>query len=907
MRATAENEGRSAAGINSEPIQRSALSRTAEPPPYYSCPATYESPPVLVRDNSTVNLKRSAPDSLCTLVRVTFAAPNDDEEEFVRQDQVGRNILAPAGRSYHSLPWERVAGPYRSSVHYDCGHDDEDDNREMLHVCQVTLPPLGSNQAFVLLTYNRTLSQRNTVARFLQQTTFGPTKEEVESWDYSAGDDAFATWTQEQMYTVPLTSHREFWRRRVRQRFDRAAPVGRPAHPCESNSRWREVAFTEWDVGSTVTMRPLVASANGVNAPYILYIDGQLRTIAPNFRFSEASYGIDISHGYEVCQMPQARVGGQLILRQPDGSCRDVYGGNMRVMLDDNVITTTPDIVVLDLPSFGGTNNSLTRDDERAGFIFARGIQDQIEKCDGIPISGSVAPVFGRVPSTIPGEAGAFLLHDPHLVLSDNSPDSPLSDGGGELSQATGGVMMCSNAPPSFLNAEGCQLSDEPMACTADDSNAPSIELTLNPETVVQLSKLSGRYIYVVDGLRVEVGDVLSPCVEGSMSRWMRTDKTQLLCGGDVVLASGTISVLSDLLSTSRDENSFLRDVHFPEDSERSCHASDIGAIGMELFVDGTCFRHVHPDHFNVHDFTYWSGEKAHPGNAIRKLANLPNPIKAFLDIASSSILYFPSHHTMDRWSTFKPDFHYVGRFGDIINFRDLSDSLRIRAVAEGFGAVSEADKEVPKLVCGSHGEVSNELSRVMEGFDVSFDREIDIYTDSYYVQQRKTAWTSVVLNSQDQLRQRVAWALSQILVVTTFDIEAKRNTEMFLSFYDIFARNAFGSYSEILKEVIYSPLMGEMLTYLESKSSAFVWEEEKRRVFADENMAREVLQLFTTGLVHLNVDGTPKLDADGGTIPVYNQEDILSYARGWTGFRRRRKRSNTEGMCLSSFARCVQ
>jgi cullin-associated NEDD8-dissociated protein 1 len=189
-----------------------------------------------------------------------------------------------------------------------------------------------------------------------------------------------------------------------------------------------------------------------------------------------------------------------------------------------------------------------------------------------------------------------------------------------------------------------------------------------------------------------------------------------------------------------------------------------------------------------------------------------------------------------------------------------------------------------------------------LDGFDVSFDRELDLYSDSHYVQQRKTTWATVALKSPDQLRQRVAWALSQILVVTTFDIEAKRNSECFLNFYDILVRNAFGSYYSLLKEVVYSPLMGEMLTYTESKSSAYIWEEEKRRVFADENMAREVLQLFTTGLVHLNLDGTPKFDANGETIPVYNQDDILSYARGWTGFRRRRKRSNTEGACLSTF-----
>ena len=132
---TAENEGRlqqnsrrvppsfagkdQAAVINSEQIQRNALSRTAEPPPYYSCPPTYESPPVLVRDNSTVKLARSTPDSLCTLVRVTFAPSNDDEDGFTRQDQVGRNVLAPVGRSYHNFlgsEWRDRIGDRSSTI-----------------------------------------------------------------------------------------------------------------------------------------------------------------------------------------------------------------------------------------------------------------------------------------------------------------------------------------------------------------------------------------------------------------------------------------------------------------------------------------------------------------------------------------------------------------------------------------------------------------------------------------------------------------------------------------------------------------------------------------------------------------------------------------------------------------------
>jgi cullin-associated NEDD8-dissociated protein 1 len=68
-----------------------------------------------------------------------------------------------------------------------------------------------------------------------------------------------------------------------------------------------------------------------------------------------------------------------------------------------------------------------------------------------------------------------------------------------------------------------------------------------------------------------------------------------------------------------------------------------------------------------------------------------------------------------------------------------------------------------------------------------------------------------------------MAWALSQILVVTPNQINNMEITEAYANYYDIFVRNAFGNYRDILKEVAYSPMMAEMLSFLESKSSAYV------------------------------------------------------------------------------------
>jgi uncharacterized protein (DUF1800 family) len=77
---------------------------------------------------------------------------------------------------------------------------------------------------------------------------------------------------------------------------------------------------------------------------------------------------------------------------------------------------------------------------------------------------------------------------------------------------------------------------------------------------------------------------------------------------------------------------------------------------------------------------------------------------------------------------------------------------------------------------------------------------------------QRTSIWLEMALRAPDTLRQKVAWILSQILVVSPDAIETYWNTEQFLHYYDIFVRNAFGNYRDVLKQVAYSPLMAEML-----------------------------------------------------------------------------------------------
>ena len=140
--------------------------------------------------------------------------------------------------------------------------------------------------------------------------------------------------------------------------------------------------------------------------------------------------------------------------------------------------------------------------------------------------------------------------------------------------------------------------------------------------------------------------------------------------------------------------------------------------------------------------------------------------------------------------------------------------------------------------------------------------------------------WFENAIEAKDQLRQRVAYALSQILVVSDSDSTFSNRADGLASYYDILAKHAFGNYRDLLIEVSMSPSMGIYLTHQGSKKY-----DPKRHNQPDENYARELMQLFTIGLHELNLNGIPKTDQYGDTIPTYTQSDIEEFARVFTGW----------------------
>lgn len=138
----------------------------------------------------------------------------------------------------------------------------------------------------------------------------------------------------------------------------------------------------------------------------------------------------------------------------------------------------------------------------------------------------------------------------------------------------------------------------------------------------------------------------------------------------------------------------------------------------------------------------------------------------------------------------------------------------------------------------------------------------------------RLDAWFAIVVNGQDQLRQRVAFALSEIFVISK---EGSLITfpDSLTHYYDVLVNGAFGNFKDLLSNITLHPMMGRYLTYLGNSKS------DSSGHRPDENYAREIMQLFTIGLYQLKQNGELKGGVERAT---YTQQDVTELARVFTG-----------------------
>ncbi len=139
-------------------------------------------------------------------------------------------------------------------------------------------------------------------------------------------------------------------------------------------------------------------------------------------------------------------------------------------------------------------------------------------------------------------------------------------------------------------------------------------------------------------------------------------------------------------------------------------------------------------------------------------------------------------------------------------------------------------------------------------------------------------AWWQQNINNEDLLRQRIALALSEFLVISWNSGLSDYGVGLG-SYFDVLKDNAFGNFRDILRDITLHPMMAGYLSHYNNPRSNPAY-----NIHPDENFAREVMQLFTIGLYELNQDGTYILDGNGDRIPTYDNNDIKEFAKIFTG-----------------------
>lgn len=149
----------------------------------------------------------------------------------------------------------------------------------------------------------------------------------------------------------------------------------------------------------------------------------------------------------------------------------------------------------------------------------------------------------------------------------------------------------------------------------------------------------------------------------------------------------------------------------------------------------------------------------------------------------------------------------------------------------------------------------------------------------------RRRAWWTIVAGARDQLRQRVGFALSEIFVISDKNSVVLDRHYGAAHYYDQLVAASSGNFRTLLETISKSPMMGVYLSHLKNQKAVFDPVTGALLVSPDENFAREIMQLFSIGLVRLHMDGSLRLDAAGAPLPTYTNADIMELARVFTGW----------------------
>ena len=181
--------------------------------------------------------------------------------------------------------------------------------------------------------------------------------------------------------------------------------------------------------------------------------------------------------------------------------------------------------------------------------------------------------------------------------------------------------------------------------------------------------------------------------------------------------------------------------------------------------------------------------------------------------------------------------------------------------------------------------------------FESEYNRIYDDVTSMIHSKIHKNEYMSftfyeTLLKHPDVLRQKVAFALSQIFVISPTNSVLTSRAYANSHYYDVLYLGAFGNYRDLLYDVSLHPTMGIYLSHIQNEKPDII-----QGRLPDENYAREIMQLFSIGLFELESDGSFKLDQNGELIPTYDIKDIQELAKVFTGLSGSERQNGAEAL----------
>ena len=360
--------------------------------------------------------------------------------------------VAPVARSYDGNEWETSAGNF-TSISIVCESQS----------CSLVLPSLIENEEYKVEILDYTLSRKDEIARFLEQSTFGTTLDDLNSFDANVPtDNAIGNWIKDQMENKDISLHRSWFRTRIAHHFSYSQSIARPYHFCEKNTRYRSYAFSSKDNNRMIFVTEM-------GTKFLLSIGNEVRTLVNSINWLSSSY--KNSHGnmptdnvgYKICREPEDFVNGRIWVEDNGGSCVEISvngqaGGNPAVSFDSN--TFTPPHVELTSSDARSFNDLYFKGTDAQNLILTQDLTKP--PCINVTEELNVYHYHALYLPT-----NKWFIHTPPPILLENTLDSPAVDGGGKNKAFTKGLTRCANAPRTFLNEESCSMSYEEIVCSS--------------------------------------------------------------------------------------------------------------------------------------------------------------------------------------------------------------------------------------------------------------------------------------------------------------------------------------------------------------------------------------------------------------------------------------------------------